>query len=247
MRDFISDLPEAQTTLRVRSLQVAQAGLHRLSIAHLDLKVPGPTMILGPNGAGKSLLLRCLHGLIAPDQGWVLQDDVVLNAQARALQAMVFQKPVLLRRSVAANLTFALRRAGVARMDRAAEVEALLAQGGLTGKGGQWARSLSGGEAQRLAILRAMATRPRVLFLDEPTSALDPSATFAIEEMILDAAARGTRIVMVTHDPGQAKRLAREVVFLHQGRVAEQSPAGQFFEAPETRVARQYLAGALVL
>ncbi|MFC4668833.1 ATP-binding cassette domain-containing protein [Seohaeicola nanhaiensis] len=243
MRDFA----RCHARIEARDLQISRDGAVLLDVARLDLDGPGPTLILGPNGAGKSLLLRCLHGLIVPDAGRVLLDGAPLSAGHRARQAMVFQKPVLLRRSVLANLTYVLRRRGLgwrARRDRAAE---LLAEGGLAAKARQSAASLSGGEAQRLAILRALATEPEILFLDEPTSALDPAATLAIEALILAAARQGTQIVMVTHDIGQARRMGADIVLMQGGGVAEHGPAERFFTDPESAAARRYLAGALVI
>lgn len=247
MRDFASAEVADMPVLTARGLRLCHAGQCLLDVPELDLAGPGPTLILGPNGAGKSLLLRCLHGLETTGTGQVMQDGHPVQAGKLNGQAMVFQKPVLLRRSVEANLAYVLRRQGVARADRPARIAALLEEGGLAGRARQPARSLSGGEAQRLAILRALAMAPKVLFLDEPTSALDPAATQMIEAMILRAAARGTRIVMVTHDIGQARRLGRDIVLMRGGTVAEQAPAARFFEAPATRAARQYLAGALVI
>lgn len=206
-----------------------------IDIETLSLTAGGPSIILGPNGAGKSLLLRLLHGLIAPTSGQI--------TGTAARQAMVFQRPVLLRRSVLANVTYALRAAGKPR-HRAA---ALLAQGELSHKARQPARTLSGGEQQRLAVIRALATEPEILFMDEPTSSLDPSASMAIEALITAAADAGTKVVMVTHDPAQARRLGHEVIFLHHGRVLEQGPASAFFAAPETTAARKYLNGGLIL
>lgn len=234
-------------TLEARKLQIMRKGKVLLNVSRLVLTGPGPTVILGPNGAGKSLLLRCLHGLIEPEGGMVLQDGEILGAAQRARQAMVFQHPVLLRRSVAANLDFVLKRRGLDRVQRRSRIEALLQEGGLSGKGRQPARLLSGGEAQRLAILRALATEPEVLFLDEPTSALDPGATLAIEEMVLRASARGVRVVMVTHDIGQARRLAADVVMMQGGRVAEQGPAEQVFETPFSEAAQRFLSGRLMI
>ncbi|WP_171129045.1 MULTISPECIES: ATP-binding cassette domain-containing protein [unclassified Ruegeria] len=243
MRDLA---PETGAGLKVRGLRLARKGSVLLDVAELRLDGPGPTLILGPNGAGKSLLLRCLHGLISADQGQVLYRGGVLTAEHMARQAMVFQQPVLLRRSVAANLDFVLKRQGLSREIRKARISALLAEGGLQDKARQSARSLSGGEAQRLAILRALATDPETLFLDEPTSALDPSATQVIEQMIRRASARGVRIVMVTHDIGQARRLAADIVMMQGGRVVEQGAAKQVLDAPITQAARRYLAGGLV-
>lgn len=244
MRDFA---PDNSPRLSVRNLRIGRNGGTLLNVRSLDLAGPGPTLILGPNGAGKSLLLRCLHGLIAPDEGEVHQDGAPLSATHRLRQAMVFQKPVLLRRSVAANLNYVLRRQGLPRSGRRARLEQLLAQGDFASKATQSARSLSGGEAQRLAILRALACEPEILFLDEPTSALDPSATQAIEALIMDASRKGTRIIMVSHDVGQARRMGHDIVLMHDGQVAEHAPADAFFQSPQTQIARRYLTGALVL
>jgi tungstate transport system ATP-binding protein len=236
----------AGADIAVSGLRLGIGGETLLDVPDLTLTGPGPTLILGPNGAGKSLLLRCLHGLIAPDRGVIRQDGVVIGAAQRAGQAMVFQKPVLLRRSVAANLDFVLKRRRLGRAARRARIADLLDGAGLGAKARQPARSLSGGEGQRLAVLRALATEPRILFLDEPTSALDPAATQAIEAMIQCAARAGTRIVMITHDIGQARRLAGDIVLMRAGQVAEHTPAEVFFDAPRTEAARRFLTGDLV-
>ncbi|MEM9126532.1 MAG: ATP-binding cassette domain-containing protein, partial [Pseudomonadota bacterium] len=175
------------------------------------------------------------------------QGGAALNSEHKARQAMVFQRPVLLRRSVAANLDFVLKRRGLQRAIRKQRIETLLFEAGLTGKGRQPARLLSGGEAQRLAIQRALATDPETLFLDEPTSALDPAATQMIERMIQRAAARGVRIVMVTHDIGQARRLASDVVMMQGGRVVEHGLAKEVLNLPKSEASRRYLAGGLAL
>lgn len=236
-----------QPRLAVEGLRIGHNGSALLEVPHLALGGPGPTMILGPNGAGKSLLLRCLHGLLLPDSGRIWQDGAPLGAAHRARQGMVFQTPVLLRRSVAANLDFVLRRQPLSRRARKDRIAVLLAEGGLAGKARQSARSLSGGEAQRLAILRALACTPDILFLDEPTSALDPAATQRIETLIQAASDRGVRIVMVSHDIGQARRLGHDVVLMQGGRVAEHAPAATFFDSPATAAGRAYLSGALVI
>lgn len=244
MRDLVLHAP---CRLEVHRLRIDRNGTTLLDVPELALDGPGPTLILGPNGAGKSLLLRCLHGLISPDRGLVRQDGQILDPRQRIRQAMVFQKPVLLRRSVAANVDFVLRRKGLTRATRRARIAELLDQGGLSAKARQTARSLSGGEAQRLSILRALATEPEVLFLDEPTSALDPAATQSIEALVLRASEQGIRIVMVTHDIGQARRLAEDVVIMHGGRVAEHGAAAQVFDAPRTKATRYFLAGRLLV
>ena len=244
MRDLLPEMPSA---LDVRDLHISRKGKVLLDVYSLSLDGPGPTLILGPNGSGKSLLLRCLHGLISPDRGEVTQDGLPLGAEQKANQAMVFQNPVLLRRSVSANLDFVLKRQGLNRVLRKQRITELLAEGGLEDKARQSARSLSGGEAQRLAILRALASEPETLFLDEPTSALDPGATQMIERMVLRASSRGVRIVMVTHDIGQARRLAADIVMMQGGQIVEHGAAKKVLDAPESDASRRYLAGGLVV
>jgi tungstate transport system ATP-binding protein len=212
----------------------------------IDLRIPNGTLtvVMGPNGAGKSLLLRLLHGLLAPTAGQVLWGSQALDEDLRKHQAMVFQRPVLLRRSVAANIRFALKLRGAAAPGRVTEI---LAAVGLAAQAEQPARLLSGGEQQRLSLARALAVQPQVLFLDEPTASLDPASTAAIEAIVTRAHEGGTKIVFVTHDLGQARRLADDVVFLNRGRLIEHTPARQFFDNPSSRAAGDYLAGRLIL
>ena len=212
----------------------------------IDLTLSGETLtvVMGPNGAGKSLLLRLLHGLLTPTSGRVLWDGQPLNDELRRRQAMVFQRPVLLRRSVAANVRFVLKLRGSAAPEHTL---AILREVGLAAQADQPARLLSGGEQQRLSLARALALEPRVLLLDEPTASLDPASTAAIEAIVARAHQRGTKIIFVTHDLGQARRLAQDVIFLNQGRLAEYTPAQQFFSDPRSQPSRDYLAGRLVL
>lgn len=214
-----------------------------LNIPNLTLEGARITAIMGHNGAGKSLFLRMLHGLLPAPQGCIhyLQDD----QHTLPKQAMVFQKPVLLRRSVAANIAFVLKREGLRGKDLTAETEHWLDIAGLSSQAHQPAASLSGGEAQRLAMVRALATRPDVLFLDEATAHLDPSATAAIEGLISLAVTSGTMIVMVTHDRDQARRLSDQVVFLENGTVTETASTSDFFTTPQSPASQNYLAGYL--
>jgi tungstate transport system ATP-binding protein len=230
--------------LAARGVGLEREGKRLLDGIDLALGAHGITIVMGPNGAGKSLLLKVLHGLVAPSRGTVLSGGLPLCEAARRRQAMVFQTPVLLRRSVDANVDFALRSRGGADPARR---DALLAHVGLAGRGGQSARLLSGGEQQRLALARALATRPEVIFLDEPTASLDPASVMLFEEIVRAAEAAGTKIVFVTHDVAQARRLARDVVFLARGRLREHAPADRFFRAPASAEAAAYLAGRLVL
>jgi tungstate transport system ATP-binding protein len=216
-------------------------------ISSLSLAI-GPglrTVVLGPNGAGKSLLLRLCHGLIRPGAGTVRWAEADPRALAR-MQAMVFQRPVLLRRTVLANLTFALAVAGVPRRLRGRRAEAALERVGLQGLDGRPARVLSGGEQQRLALARAWALEPKVLFLDEPSANLDPTATRMIEAAIGAMHREGVKIVMTTHDLAQARRLADEIIFLHRGRLVEHTPADVFFRRPASPEGRAFVAGELL-
>ncbi|SFE38678.1 ATP-binding cassette domain-containing protein [Roseivivax sediminis] len=229
--------------LRARGLTVVLGGRALIDGLDLDLGPTGCTAIMGPNGAGKSLLLRLLHGLEAPCGGTIDWNGHAPGTAVTRRQALVFQTPVLLRRSVAANLDFVLK---ARRKDRSRR-DAMLDHVGLAGKAAQPARLLSGGEKQRLALARALALEPEMLFLDEPTASLDPGSVQRIEAIVAEAGAAGTRVVIVTHDIGQARRLADDVVFLNRGRMAEHAPADTFFAAPSTRAARDFLDGRLVV
>ena len=200
----------------------------------------GPsTIILGANGAGKSVLMRLMHGLLPPSSGTVSWN----GADARRRQAMVFQRPVMLRRSALANVRYALEVAGVADADRLAADA--LDEVGLRQVAHRPARILSGGEQQRLALARAWALHPEVLFLDEPTASLDPTATREIEAVIRAFDAAGTKVIMATHNLGQARRLGDEVIYLHHGLVVERAPVERFFTEPATAEAAAFIKGEL--
>jgi len=206
----------------------------------------GPrSVVIGPNGAGKSLLLRLCHGLIHPSSGRIMWHGSNA-ADPKLHQAMVFQRPVMLRRSVAANVDFALRLRGIPHAERQQRIEEALSRTGLRRFIRAPARVLSFGEQQKLALARAWALRPQVLFLDEPTANLDPSATHAVEDIIQAIHAAGTRVIMTTHDLGQARRLADEILFLHRGRLLEKSPAELFFAGPRNDLAQAFLRGELL-
>jgi len=202
------------------------------------------TVILGPNGAGKSVLLRLLHGLLQPTGGRIAWNGASPDVVKRR-QAMVLQRPILLRRSVAANIDHALRLRKIPRPSRAELIRDALAVAGLSELASRSARTLSGGEQQRLSIARAWVLRPDVLLLDEPTSNLDPSATIIVETMIRAVQGTGTKIIMTTHDIGQARRLADDIMFLHRGGLLEHAPATEFFHGPRDRVAARFLEGIL--
>jgi tungstate transport system ATP-binding protein len=254
MLDNPSSLPEARALSSERLLPIELRGLSfetsgRRLIDHVDIRIetPGISVIMGPNGAGKSLLLRLMHGLIAPTGGTVLWAGMPMNGEITRRQAMVFQKPVLLRRSAAANITYALGLRGVGRSERRLRAFKALQFAGLERHAFTPARVLSGGEQQRLCLARALSLDPEVLFLDEPTASLDPASTLAIERLMISAKHRGIKVIVVTHDVGQARRLAQDVIFLQHGRLIEHQPAWRFFEQPESDTARVFMAGGLVL
>ncbi len=200
------------------------------------------TVVLGPNGAGKSVLLRICHGLIEPTAGHVRWSDGAARPRA---QAMVFQRPVMLRRSALANIEYGLGLAGIPASQSRGLAEAALARVGLAAIASRSARVLSGGEQQRVALARAWALRPQILFLDEPTASLDPNAARNIEAIVQAIHEAGTKIVMTTHNLPLARRLADDIVFLHEGRLVESGPAADFFSRPRTSPARSFIEGEL--
>jgi len=212
---------------------------HIIQPLSLEIGAGPSTIILGANGAGKSVLMRLMHGLLAPSAGRVAWS----GPDARRKQAMVFQRPVMLRRSALANVAYAVAAAGIGEAEKIA-MEALR-EVGLAHLAHRPARVLSGGEQQRLALARAWALHPEVLFLDEPTASLDPSATREIEAVIRAFDASGTKIVMATHNLGQARRLGDEVLFIHQGRLVERAPVERFFRQPGTAEAAAFIKGEL--
>ena len=223
-----------------RNVVVSRGETLILSDVSLEIEPGRRTLVLGANGAGKSTLLRLLHGLVTPAAGEVTWGG---RYERPPKQAMVFQRAVLLRRSAAANIRYALALAGVTGVEANQRVDESLLAVGLRALAARSARVLSGGEQQRLALARAWALRPEVLFLDEPTASLDPKATRAVEDIVRNIHARGTTIVMSTHNLAQAKRLADDIVFLHEGRLREHSPPDIFFSAPRTAEAAAFLEG----
>ena len=257
MRDAVSDAtaaglaPPAEASpaplLQARGLCFDAGGKRLVDRIDADIRPRRRTVIMGANGTGKSLLLRLLHGLIRPTEGKVLWEGRVLDREGRRAQAMVFQRPVMLRRSALANLRFALAVRGVAGSERAAREAEAIDRARLGDLANRPARVLSGGEQQRLAVARALACAPRALFLDEPTASLDPASTHAIEQQIRVAHENGVTIVLVTHDVGQARRLGDDLLFLHAGQVVETGRVADVLEAPRSEAARAWLEGRLHL
>ncbi|OHC62965.1 MAG: ABC transporter ATP-binding protein [Rhodocyclales bacterium GWA2_65_20] len=219
--------------LRLDGLDLVEQGHAIIRAVSLEFAA-GRTLILGPNGAGKSTLLRLIHGLLKPSGGGVSWADPLR-------QAMVFQRPVMLRTTVFKNVLYGLKIAGVDGSERERRTHEALERVGLAPLAKRPARVLSGGEQQRVALARAWALEPQLLFLDEPTASLDPASSREVERIINDFADAGTRLLMTTHNLGQARRLADEIVYLDAGRVLEQTPAAEFFRQPRTAQAAAFI------
>jgi tungstate transport system ATP-binding protein len=230
--------------LQLDGVVFAVGGRRIVDGVSLSIEAARRAVIVGPNGAGKSVLLRLCHGLLRPTAGTIRWNAPEVQGAPRR-QAMVFQRPVMLRRSALANVMYALGVAGVPRHEREERGREALRKVGLEALAGNPARVLSGGEQQRLALARAWALKPEILFLDEPTASLDPGATHEIEKVILAMHDAGTTVAMVTHNLGQARRLGDEILFLHQGRLVERAPAARFFKHPGSPEAAQFLEGEL--
>ncbi|HYM30151.1 MAG TPA: ATP-binding cassette domain-containing protein [Candidatus Cybelea sp.] len=236
----VTDLP-----IIIEDVTVAIGAVTVLDRISLAFNPGAPTVLIGPNGAGKTTLLRMAMGLMAPSRGRVTWGAKESSPPTR--RAIVFQRPTMLRRNAGGNIRYALRAAGIPRPRQKIMVAELLALVGLEHLAGRPARRLSGGEQQRVALARALARNPAVLFLDEPTASLDPASVKAIEDIISSIGRRGIKVVMSTHDLGEARRLAGDIVLLHRGRIVETAAASDFFNAPQTSEARRFIAGELLV
>ncbi|AUR00162.1 ATP-binding cassette domain-containing protein [Phaeobacter sp. HS012] len=231
--------------LVVEAAQVRRRGKTLIGPVDLRLDGQGTTIVIGPNGSGKTSLLKMLHGILRLGQGRITWGCAMAESQRR--QAFVFQTPVMMRRSVVENIAYPLRLNRVPRKVALAEAEIWAERIGLGGDALQRpAVLLSGGERQKLALARALIRKPQLLFLDEPCASLDGRATREIEEILTEAAASGTRLIMSTHNMGQAQRLADEVLFVLHGQIAEFSAAEAFFTRPHTEQGRAFLRGDIV-
>ena len=230
--------------LKVRGATSARRGKVLVGPVDLDLGDRGATVVIGPNGSGKTTLLSLLHGTARLSSGRI--DWAVPVAEARHHQAFVFQRPVMLRRSVIENIAYPLLVRGTARKTALARARDWAGRIGLGAMPDRNAAVLSGGEQQKLALARALIAEPQVLFLDEPCAALDGRATREIEQILQEVKAAGTRLILSTHDFGQARRLADEVVFLLHGKVHERAPAAAFFDRPATPEGRAFIRGDIV-
>lgn len=230
--------------LKVRGAATSRRGKTLVGPVDLELAGQGVCVVIGPNGSGKTTLLRLLHGAARLTKGeisWACSME-----EARHHQAFVFQRPVMLRRSVEDNIAYPLQARGVRRSEARSKAREWAERVGLSGMLDRPAPVLSGGEQQKLALARALIVKPRLLFLDEPCAALDGRAMREIEKILVDAKSSGTRLILSTHDMGQARRLADDVVFLLRGKVHENGPATEFFGQPGSLQAQAFLNGDIV-
>ncbi|HKY85958.1 MAG TPA: ATP-binding cassette domain-containing protein [Pseudorhodoplanes sp.] len=237
--------PQIDLPLVFEDVSILARNVAILDRVTLTFTAGAPTILIGPNGSGKTTLLRAAMGLLKPSKGRITWGGRVESPPLR--RAIVFQRPVMLRRSAVGNILYALAAAGVERAKRQARADELLQSVGLSALADRPARRLSGGEQQRLALARALAKDPEILFLDEPAASLDPAATKALEDIIREVAARGIKVVMSTHDLGEARRLGDEIILLHRGRIVEAADTLAFFDHPRTPEARRFIAGELLV
>ena len=231
--------------LRVTDVKINIKSKRLIGPINLEIEQNGISILLGANGSGKTTLLEALHGLRKLSAGKVEWN--ISNSQAAAEQAFVFQSPIMLRRTVAENLAFPLKVRRLSKLTTTTEVMMWAKKIGLEDKIKQQAMLLSGGEMQAIAVARALITKPKMLFLDEPTASLDGATKKAIEDILISASSNGTKILMSTHDLGQLKRLAKDIIFLHNGIVEAHCSKEEFLTKPPSKAAKQFLAGDIVL
>ena len=213
-----------------------------LSSLNFSINSDDVTVIMGPNGAGKSIFLKILNGILTPTSGCITWNNKKQFSDTLNTQAFVFQKPILLRRSVIANLDYMGSVLGYKKKiskDRLLEIVQLKKQKN------QPARMLSLGEQQRLSLIRSLMLRPNLLLLDEPTANLDPASTKIIEDIILNLKMMGIKIIFVTHNILQAKRIADEIIFLNEGKMVEHLNKQEFFSNSKSIEVQNYLNGIL--
>ena len=228
--------------LKVKDLNLTIDSQHLINKLNFELVDNSLTVLLGPNGAGKSLLLRLLNGLLTPSSGEILWSGIPLNESLRKKQAFVFQKSILLRRSVSENLNFVQK---LYKLSDASNKEEWLKKVHLYDKRNLPARILSVGEQQILSLIRALIINPQLILLDEPTSNIDPISTSIIENILFDAKEKGVKILFVTHDILQAQRIADEILFMDKGTIIEHNKVNLFFPTPKTKVAQNFISGKI--
>ncbi len=226
------------------NVEVSERSNHLLGPVNVTVNTPGITVIMGPNGAGKSLFLSAAHGLLERHKGKVSWNGTPA-ASSRAERGFVFQSTPILRRSVAGNIAFPLKARNLSAGEKVERIKRALQEARLSGSARKPAAALSGGERKRLDLARAMVTNPQAVLLDEPAANLDPASTAEFEKLLRRISGQGVKILLATHDVAQARRLADDILFIADGKLVEQASAKEFFEAPGSQVAVNYLRGDL--
>jgi tungstate transport system ATP-binding protein len=242
---------QAENIYRIERLTKEYGGRRVLEVDALEIRSGEILALVGPSGSGKSTLLRLLNFLEPPSSGEIefagkrFSSGQEMPLELRRSVTTVFQRPMLLERSVWENVNFGLRLRGL--RDERQNIRSVLEEVGLEQMQNQRARTLSGGEAQRVALARAMVLRPAVLLLDEPTANLDPYNVGLIEGIVKGLnQEQHTTLVLVTHNVFQARRLADRVAFLLEGKIVEMGETQQFFEAPNDARTRAFVNGEMV-
>lgn len=232
--------------LSVSDLKILLGQRYLLNIDFLSVEHGDFLCVVGPNGAGKSLLLKSMAGLQPEQLASIKWGGATPRRESYGQLGVLLQNPVLLRRTVSANIHFALKAQGIPRNERKLAVQAALELAAMEHLSEAAAQTLSGGEQQRLALVRALACKPELLLLDEPTANMDPSSTAWFESTLLQAFAKGVSVLMVTHDLHQAKRLASRVVLMHRGKIIEDTDKELFFTNPMSAEAKAFIGGELL-
>ena len=232
-------------SVEFRDVSLSIQGSELISNINCQIHQLGITVLMGPNGAGKTLFLKLLCGLRLPTNGKISCHTELPKSNNNPSIAMLFQQPVLLRRSSYENIEFVLRHFKIPKQDVAKKAKNALEQARLENRENIPARLLSGGERQRLALARALVVKPEILLLDEVTASLDPASVVIVEEMIANASQQGTKVIFITHDIRQAKRIADDILFIHQGRLLSHNSAVEFFRKPGSIEAQAYLDGCV--
>ena len=243
MFKYIENTPIDLLPIKMEKINYNSSNNQIITNANITIQSKGITVIMGPNGSGKSVLVRLLHGLLTPTTGYISYNNNSLDKSIRRRQAMVFQTPTLLRRTVLSNIAFADSINGKIDLAHCKNLLNLL---GLRAFQSYPAQLLSAGEKQRLALARALVLKPYILFLDEPTANLDPASIQLIEEIVQNANKSGVKIIFITHDIGQAKRIADDIIFLNKGEILEYTETNLFFQTPQTKETAAYLDGNII-
>ena len=244
MFKYIKNLPIELLPIKLDTLNYNSSNNQIINNVNISIQSKGITVIMGPNGSGKSVLIRLLQGLLTPTTGYISYNSNLLDKSIRRRQAMVFQNPTLLRRTVLSNMAFADSIDGKTDIIHCKRLLSLL---GLKEFQSYPAQLLSAGEKQRLALARALVLQPYILFLDEPTANLDPASIQLIEDIVKNASKSGVKIIFITHDIGQAKRIADDIIFINKGKILEYTETNLFFQTPQTKETAAYLDGNIIL